>query len=253
MTSIKDLRAELCALDSAYRQGHAQVTDLEFDMKKAKLAALAPHAPELKVPGGGTHLLSLDNQMPEAWWMTLPQSTAVVVQPKIDGCAIGLRYRNGVLEAAWTRSGRSAMPVVDLVPSVPKVLREESEGLTEVHGELYGVERLTSQQRAAAALRRTRPSGDGLLFSAYKLVNSLSSESCSQVALGKMGFDTPDTIVCTSLVEVRELHQRWLRGAIFEQWPTDGIVVKVFDQRVQRKLGCNSVAPRWALAIKRYG
>lgn len=252
MTSVNDLRAELRRLETSYRDGNPQVTDREFDLKKAKLALVARHAPELKVPGGGTHLLSLDTKDLEEWWQTLPQGTAVVVQPKIDGCAIGLRYRDGVLEAAWTRSGRSAMRVVELVPSVPKVLREQSEGLTEVHGELYGLERLTSQQRAASALRRTRPNGDGLLFSAYKLVNSLSSESCSQVALGKIGFDTPDTIVCTSRGQVRELHQRWLQGAIFEQWPTDGIVVKVFDQRLQRKLGANSVAPRWALAMKRY-
>jgi NAD-dependent DNA ligase len=40
---------------------------------------------------------------------------------------------------------------------------------------------------------------------------------------------------------------------LFDSWPTDGIVVKVFDHAVQRKLGENSKAPFWALAMKRYG
>ena len=71
--------------------------------------------------------------------------------------------------------------------------------------------------------------------------------------LRKRGFDVPDTLVCTFPKQVKDLHQKWLDGQLFDSWPTDGIVVKVFDHAVQRKLGENSKAPLWALAMKRYG
>ena len=43
------------------------------------------------------------------WYMQLPEKPIMVVQPKIDGIAIGLRYVDGKLTEAQTRKGRCAM------------------------------------------------------------------------------------------------------------------------------------------------
>ena len=44
--------------------------------------------------------------------------------------------------------------------------------------------------------------------------------------------------------------KEWLTGELFENIPTDGIVVKVASGATKQRLGVNSVAPNWALALK---
>ena len=246
--SIAALRAEVRKANTAYRNGEPIMSDNAYDQLLERLRSKAPHAPELD--DDATVLLSLDNQPFDYWYSTLPAGTTMVVQPKIDGCTLALRYVNGELVGAWTRSGRCAMETAMLVPSIPKKFM--ASGVIEIHGELYGIADGQSQKHAARALNR-RPSGDGLLFCAFRLVGSEGSESCSMEHLRKRGFDVPDTLVCTFPRQVKDLHQKWLDGQLFDSWPTDGIVVKVFDHVLQQKLGENSKAPLWALAMKRYG
>ena len=233
--SIAALRAEVRKANTAYRKGEPTMSDQAYDQLLEQLRSKAPHAPELD--GDATVLLSLDNTKFEYWYSTLPVATTLVVQPKIDGCTVALRYEDGELVAAWTRSGRCAMSTAMLVPSIPKAFR--SKGTLEIHGELYGLWEGQSQKLAARALNR-RPSGDGLVFSAFRIVGAEGSESCSMEKLRKLGFDVPDTLVCTFPSQVKDLHQKWLDGQLFDSWPTDGIVVKVFDHALQQKLGENS-------------
>lgn len=246
--SVASLRKAVRDANTAYRNGEPTMSDAAYDQLLAQLREKAPHAPELD--SDAVALLSLDNQPFDYWYATLPVDTTMVVQPKIDGCSVGLRYVHGQLKAAWTRSGRCAMATALLVPSIPRTIKQD--GTVEIHGELYGMDFASSQKAAARALNR-RPSGDGLLFCAYRIVGSKGSESCSMEQLRKFGFDVPDTLVCTFPSQVKELHQKWIDGKVFDSWPTDGIVVKVFDHAVQRKLGESKVAPNWALAMKRYG
>ena len=46
-------------------------------------------------------LLGLDKNCFSNWWSKLPEGTTMVVQPKIEGCAVGLRYKYGQLVDAF--------------------------------------------------------------------------------------------------------------------------------------------------------
>lgn len=267
--SIAALAAEYKKADDAYRNGDPLMPNWQFDRLEDELRRLAPHHPVLK--RDGVVMLSLENnrrQSLDEWYEKLPDRPVLVVQPKIDGISIGLRYVDGKLVEAQTRKGRDAFDLVQLVPSIPQNLKRNVEGVVEVHGELWGVpegeeDNRTPQSLAAASARFKRVSGSGLLFCAYRIVGSLGDESRSLEDLRKFGFDVPDTILCTKPAEVRDLYGKWLAGhesekqpfntKIFKSWPTDGVVVKVFDQRLQRKLGATTKAPRWAIALKKNG
>ena len=247
--SVASLRDEVRNADAAYRAGTPVMSDQDFDALVKQLQAVAPHAPELQKPGGGTALLSLDNRSFSEWMERLPKGTPLIVQPKIDGCAVALRYVDGRLDAAWTRSGRSAMPAVSLVPSIPRTI--EAIGVVQVNGELYDVDPECSQKNAARSLNKT-PGGDGLVFMAYTLVDAEANELASLQVMSEWGFLVPDTLVCTQPEEVDALHRRWKMGDLFESLPTDGIVVKVFMHDLQRELGADSRSPKWALAMKKF-
>ena len=246
--SVASLRAEWSKADAAYRAGSPLMSDQDFDQLEAQLRSVAPYAPELQGPGGGSALLSLNHEIFSDWRDRLPADTAFVVEPKIDGCAVALRYVNGRLAAAWTRSGRSAMPAIDLVESVPR--RIKASGTVQVNGELYGVGIEKSQQDAAKSLNKT-PNGDGLAFMAYTLVDAQGDELASLQTMSKWGFIVPDALVCTRDSGVVALHRRWENDDLFQSLPTDGIVVKVLSHDLQRELGVTPKYPCWALAMKK--
>ena len=254
MPSVAALRKQIRQADTAYRQGTPLLSDTDFDALVAQLRIAAPHAPELQQPGGGTALLSLDNRDLTDWWNET-QPAGVVVQPKIDGVAFALRYVDGTLTAAWTRSGKCALAAAQLVRDIPKQLSGVDaalRGTFEVTGELWSDDH--KQSTPAASLRRKALSGAGLRFTAYTAPHAhttRSDETSSIDLLSRLGFQVPDTLICTKQAEVQQLHAAWLSGGAFRSWPTDGIVVKHLSHAAQQELGCSTVAPRWALALKR--
>ena len=227
--------------DAAYRAGQALMTDAEFDALCAELRVVAPMAPELQQPGGGTALLSLDNGLLEDWWPGVP----VLVQPKIDGAAVALRYERGVLAAAWTRSGIDCTEVVrNVVPQQVLVLDE-----FEVRGELWGLD--GRQSTPASALRRGEAVSGGLAYAAFGGAFQERTEIDAMALIGDLGFDVVDSLLTTRIDEVQGLHAKWKAGKLWNRpWGTDGVVVKVVCRELQREMGESGRAPRWALAVK---
>jgi len=256
--STSALRRRIRNADAAYRQGTPVMPDAEFDSLVSQLRTVAPEAPELHQPGGGTSdcgvpMLSLDNGDFDGWYANRLDDLdrtdlALVVQPKIDGMALGLRYANRKLVAAWTRSGKPALHVASLVHSIPKQVGDGAPADFEVNGELYGLD--FKQSTPAAALRRKLPSGAGLAFLAYRLPTLDLDEVSTASLLDRLGFSVPDTLICNKPSEVLRLHARWKAGDIFRTWPTDGIVVKLLSRTAQDQLGSTTIAPRWAHALK---
>jgi DNA ligase (NAD+) len=249
MTSVAQLRQRVREADAAYRAGEAVMSDAEFDRLTDQLRAAAPHAPELHAPGGGSKLLSLHNgdaEELEHWIARSGAQEALCVAEKVDGCALAIRYVEGRLSAAWTRSGKDATRLAALVAPVTL-----TQPLTiEVRGELFDA--ATGRQSVPAqALRRADHTGEGLGFIAYTLVDADGDEFLTLERLSRLGFDVVTGVCCTTIDEVLACHRQWRAGCFGRsELPTDGIVIRVADHDSQRKLGSNSKAPRWAFAMK---
>ena len=249
MPSVDQLRRQVRKADAAYRAGDAIMTDAEFDALTKQLKAAAPYAPELHHPGGGSKLLSLcngDAEELEYWLDSCGGKQALCVSEKVDGVAIAIRYVDGRLEAAWTRSGKDATALVSKVAPV----RLEQPLTIEVRGELYDA--ATGRQSVPAqALRKADHAGEGLAFIAYTLIGADGDEFLSLERLGRLGFDTVSGFCCTSIADVLQCHRRWKAGCFGRsELPTDGIVIRIADHDAQRELGSSSKASRWAFAMK---
>lgn len=231
--------------DAAYRAGQAEMTDAEFDALTDDLRRTEPDHPLLRAPGGGSKLLSLGNQDLEDW---LPHVAGPwTVTPKIDGCALALRYDDGQLTAAWTRSGKCAMHVARLVAAIPASV--PLRGALTVRGELWGLD--GRQSTPAAALRRKVPSGDGLGFVAFEAIGSTATHATQLHDLATMEFDAAPHVFTPLPSELLGCHMAWQRGELWATpWPTDGVVAMVDDADARQQLGFTSVAPRYALAMK---
>jgi DNA ligase (NAD+) len=249
MASIEALRTQIRRADAAYRNGEPIMTDSEFDGLQAELRALAPYARELRHPGGGTALLSLENCALEDWYDAITIQPAVVVQPKIDGIAVAIRYKSGLITDAWTRSGKCILDLIKQVSAIPNVINEG--GDFEIHGELYGTELGKSQTDAAQAARFNKLGDRKLTFAAYKLHGAGGTESTSLDRISRLGINVVDSLLCTKPKEVLQVYNDWLDGRRFASYPCDGVVAKVHDHKLQASLGSTSRAPLWALALKR--
>jgi DNA ligase (NAD+) len=202
---------------------------------------------------------------------------------KIDGLAINLLYENGRLTRALTRGDGSIGEDVTLnvrtLQGVPEMLTGTSEypvpTLVEVRGEVFfRVEdflELNAKQveagkpayanprnTAAGSLRQKDPS----ITASRKLrliCHGLgkrdgfepSRQSESYAALQAWGLPvSTHTKVLSTQAEVDEFIDYWKQHRHDAEHEIDGIVIKVDEVPLQRRLGTTSRAPRWAIAFK---
>ena len=259
LTAIDRLACEYLKHEQLYRRGRSEITDQEFDAIEKELIRVAPDHPAFRCVESGRKLLSLGNQAPENWLKTLPENTKLIVQPKIDGVAIALRYVNGKLVKAWTRKGVDKTERIKLVDNIPKniwnVDKVDSRLTYEIRGELFAPNREAAQsQRLAAGFLRKKFAKDaeGLSFVAYEILNwncLFRTEKDVLDNLHQWCFETP--VTWEEEGKLKHMHDLWLDGKFYNyELPSDGIVVKVADRNLQQKLGADSKCPNWALAIK---
>jgi DNA ligase (NAD+) len=201
-----------------------------------------------------------------------------VVEPKIDGLAISLLYRDGVLERGATRGngeiGEDVTHNLRTIGAIPLHV-EDAPVLVEVRGEVYmslkdftalnerraeaGESTFMNPRNSAAGTIRQLDPADAakrpLSIWCYQVGVSegLSFERHSQ-ALGWLrehGFRVNSGIkVLAGEDEVVAQCLEWERRRGELDFEIDGVVVKVDDLELQRRLGSVGRDPRWAVAWK---
>lgn len=286
-----------------YNQDDPEISDYEYDQLSLELRRLEAeypmfmHADSLTRRVGGTarrDLRKVEHDVPvislqdvfsreevyafvERVKKEIP-SAHFIVEKKIDGLTLVLRYRNGRLEEAITRGdgavGESVYENALAIRSIPKTLPEKLPYL-EVRGEVYmsteSFEKFNARQAetggkiyqnrrnsAAGTMRQLDPAvvaereldifvfnleiAEGRTFTGHKE---------SLLWLQSLGFpvspqltdaDTADEVWAA----VEDIgNTRWELN-----YGIDGAVVKVDDLAQRRALGYTSKVPRWAVAYK---
>lgn len=203
-----------------------------------------------------------------------------VCELKIDGSALALTYKNGLLVRGATRgdgtTGEEITQNVKTIRSIPLRLNlENPPPWVEVRGEAFlalDVFAQINQERektgeylfanprnaAAGTLRQfdSRKVADRRLdFFAYTLhlpeeLQPPSQWDCLQW-LQTAGFRVnPNRQLCPSLAEVQAFSDRWETERETLPYMTDGVVVKLNSVTLQQQLGFTQKFPRWAVALK---
>ena len=232
---ISEMRSLLKRADRAYRGGCPIMSDREFDQLERDLRAAFPDAPELRVPGGGNAMLSLDK--PQVFDFVRPDHY-YAIQPKIDGCSLALKYVNGYLAAAWTRSGRDVLKFVRGMTGVPGVITNTE--TVEIRGELW----LSDRNVVAQVLRGLK--NVPCIFQSFSVIGiDCDTEADALECLHGMGFLEIESwfMYGSQISSDIFTHQR-------SHYPTDGTVIKDNCKKYQRQVGSTSRAPLWAMAVK---
>jgi len=285
------------------------VPDAEYDRLMQRLQQIEAQHPSLKTTDSPTQrvggealssfqsvahevpMLSLDNAFSDEELIGFDRrvterlkstgALAYACEPKLDGVAVSLLYREGVLVRGATRgdgaTGEDITENVRTINSIPLKLQTDTPpGLLEVRGEIYlpraGFEKLNTEARAvgeklfvnprnaaAGSLRQldskitaSRP----LEMAAYSLGRIEGSEqpethSATLDLLRSWGFlINPYVEVAPDIESCLSYYQKM--AEIRDQLPCDidGIVYKVDNIVFQQRLGFVARAPRWAIARK---
>jgi DNA ligase (NAD+) len=203
-----------------------------------------------------------------------------VCELKIDGAALALTYKNGLLIKGLTRgdgkTGEDITQNVRTIRSIPlKLALDDSSTIVEIRGEAFlpldeferlNVERgevkespfANPRNAVAGTLRQLDPNVVNqrrLQFFAYTLHlpqnNPLNSQWESLEWLKNQGFlVNPHRQLCPSLEAVVNYFRHWETARHYLPYITDGVVVKLNNFRLQKQLGFTQKFPRWAIALK---
>jgi DNA ligase (NAD+) len=233
-------------------------------------------------------MLSLDNAFTDeelvAWSQRVERevgdAASYLCELKVDGLAIAMVYERGRLVRGATRgdgrTGEDVTPNLRTLADVPATLTGPAvPELVEVRGEVYypvaGFEELNAalvaagkapfanpRSAAAGSLRQKDPrvtASRGLRMVVHGVGArrgwSAQRQSESYEALRGWGLPVSDRYrVLPTLGEVRDYIQHYGEHRHSMEHEIDGVVVKVDEVSLQRRLGSTSRAPRWAIAVK---
>ena len=196
-------------------------------------------------------LLGLEKDCFSNWWAKLPEGSTMVVQPKIDGCAIGLRYKYGQLVGAFTRENSEIIENIRSVKTIPISIDDSLKVEVELEGILYASNFNTkfSNQQLTSNSWQPQNTNTSLSFLAFQIFCSKSDELSDLTQLQNWGFDVPITLRTDDPIQVKRWHSQWINKKLFSDLPTNGIVAKRNSSSTKSFLGFSSSSPNWALAL----
>ncbi|MGL6161814.1 NAD-dependent DNA ligase LigA [Microbulbifer sp.] len=296
-----------------YVLDNPELPDAEYDRRLRELQELEREYPQLATADSPTQrvgaepltafaevrhavpMLSLDNAFDEEELLEFDRRVRdrlntgnpveYACEPKLDGIAISLMYRDGVLERAATRgdgtTGEDITRNVRTVGSVPLRLMENGvlhkvPELLEVRGEIYmprdGFARLNDEAAKAGEKTFVNPR-NAAAGSLRQLDSRITAQRPLELCAYGVGL-VEGAALPGRHTEILQQLNRWgfrinsemaaakdIQGCIDyykklaekrEQlaYDIDGIVFKVNDIGLQRRLGFVARAPRWAMAYK---
>lgn len=231
-------------------------------------------------------MISLDNaySLEELmqWWQKIAAELGflpeICAELKIDGFGINLFFSGGCLQYASTRGngeeGEDVSRNFRNLPDIPFQIPYQED--IEIRGEIYfpireflkmneerreAGEKLFANPRNAAAgsiklkdatLAAKRPLR-ALFYTIGYVMDSAPVDKQSDLLdwFAKMGFPVDKNyLVCTDKAQLKEfcLKMEQMRGSL--DYDIDGVVVKINEFSLQKRLGFTAKSPKWAIAYK---
>ena len=196
-------------------------------------------------------LLGLDKDCFSNWWAKLPEGSTMLVQPKIVGFAIGLRYKYGQLVDAYSRDDSEIVENIRNINTIPLTIDDSLKVEVELEGILYCPFSDTNSSILEVLSNSTSKieNNDSLLFLAFQIFYSNSDELSDLTQLQKWGFEVPITLRTDDPKQVIRWHSQWSKKELFSDLPTNGIVAKCNSSSTKNILGVTPSSPNWALAL----
>lgn len=287
-----------------------EISDSEYDLLMRELVDLETNYPQFTTPDSPTQrvgapplekfetvthsipMLSLENAFNEEEarefdervkrYLKVTGPIEYVIEPKVDGIAIELVYRDGRFTVGSTRGdgqvGEDVTQNLKTIKSIPLVLIERFESAPsrlEVRGEVYlgidgfkdlnerrmreGLSLFANPRNAAAGSLRqldsriTAERPLSIFCYGIGVVEGRTFETHWEIleTLSRWGLRINPHIKCCMGIDQAVEHHTYIAGLRHElSYEMDGTVIKVNSLSLQDRLGVKTRSPRWAVAYK---
>ncbi|MFB0638548.1 NAD-dependent DNA ligase LigA [Candidatus Phytoplasma solani] len=304
-TAIKKIKSLVKLLNEAnyqyYNLSNPKINDQQYDALLKELIILEtnypqhrlPYSPTLKIGGfvekkfKNYHhtipMMSLDNafnieELKNFYdrIVKINPSFSLLTELKIDGVAINLKYKKGILTQALTRGngilGEDITKNVQTIKTVPLKLSQPID--IEVRGEIYlsypAFEKLNQKQKennktpfanprnaASGTLRQLNSkivAQRNLSIFIYNITSPYlikPTQLASLEFLIQLGFTVnPHYNLALTFEDLLVKIQNYKVIKDTQPYDTDGVVIKVNELALHALIGATSKAPKWAIAYK---
>jgi len=206
-------------------------------------------------------------------------SFTYAVELKFDGAAVRLRYEDHELQLGATRGdgerGDDITQNIRTIGDVPLTLKESAPEVLEVRGEAYmekeafvrlnehreenGLQPFANPRNSTAGSLKMQDPREvarrPIRMFIFDLILETEDQERTQASkmslLRDLGFSVCEHFeVCHSIDTVLDIIKKWddLRHGL--PYATDGVVIKVNEEKYRDRLGNTSKAPRWAISYK---
>ena len=201
------------------------------------------------------------------------------VELKFDGASLRLRYENGELVLGATRgdgqTGDDITQNIKTIRDIPLSVNHNAPDVLEIRGEAYmekeafvrmneyreeqGLQPFANPRNSTAGSLKMQDSREvsrrPIKFFAFDLIlddNNHDRTHQKKIDLLKQwGFPVCEYFeVCRNIDEVLNVIAKWDNLRHNLPYETDGVVIKVNEERFYEELGTTSKFPRWAIAYK---
>ncbi len=194
------------------------------------------------------------------------------VEPKIDGISASLTYKNGVLVLGTSRGdGTTGEVITDnlkTIKDIPKKITDKDFPKDiDIRGEVFIKKSqfnnlknnfANPRNTASGSLRQKNPEVTKkipLNFVAYTFgyfeSDKIKKQSDFLKSLQKWGFKISEhNKVLKNINELENFHKKFEEDRFNLEYDVDGLVYKINNLELQKRLGFTSNSPRWAIAHK---
>ncbi|MEO0281398.1 MAG: NAD-dependent DNA ligase LigA [candidate division WOR-3 bacterium] len=294
---IEKLRKEIEKYDYHYYVlNEPLIDDYEYDKLYHQLLELEKKYPEFYSPTSPTQrvsdrnienfekfehkpkMLSLDNTYSDGEIFDfdkrikniVQENFSYIVEPKIDGVAISIIYKDGIFFKGLTRGdgniGDDVSENIKTIRELPLTLKREFKGELIVRGEVFFTKERFSKIQDIYSFSNARNAASGTLkllsprevskrnlsIRIHTVVTELEKTHIESLKkLQELGIPVVEKyFFAKDIKQVIDIKEKFKDERYTLPYETDGIVIKVNELSLREKIGYTSKSPRWAFAFK---
>jgi len=308
---VQELRDEIERHNHLYYvKAKPEISDREFDLLMRELEGLEERHPDLRTPDSptqrvGSDLAPLEEFKPHRHavpmlsisntynpdevrefdervkrFLGIDEPVAYVVEVKIDGVAVSLRYEGGVMHVGATRGdGFQGDDITNNLKTVRTIPRRipcpRSANVIEVRGEVFMENQefkkmnADREKRGETTFANPRNATAGTLKLLDPRIVAKRPLTCYLYGQGETDYPVPSTHweflsyleslgfrvnpergKCKDIDDVLKYIGRWESKKQSLPYNSDGLVIKVNRRDWQAELGATAKSPRWVVAYK---
>ena len=182
------------------------------------------------------------------WLEELLPNTRLIIEPRIIGLCVGIQYIDGKINKVIDKNYKDITEEIKSIKSIPILLPIKKS--IEIYGVIFDIKYSAKKQKSNfIKTRKVSMTKKNLSFCAFHIFHCNLNQFQSLKELKKLNFEIPDTYFTKYTSDIKIYYQCWIENKLFQNYPNNGLVLKINSRKLQKLCGQNKHYLNWAYEI----